>query len=257
MKQAIVYAIENQKGGCGKTTTSIQLIDYASNILHKRVLAIDMDPQGTLTRSLAPEGGESNDLYSFIMTRPKREMEYLPFHQVNENLYLLKSTKRLKSINMETELDSPKMLSEALEPFKNLFDFVIIDGCPEISQLTHNLFTATDKVVVPMNPGIYSIEGLVDLSNEVNLIRKMYNPNLQIAGLLLSNIDKNTNAEKAINEMIKDCCEYLKTKQYETTIYHSTVVNDAQIEKKPIRVYKKNAPVAIAYSALAKEVFGE
>ncbi|TDW19944.1 chromosome partitioning protein [Breznakia blatticola] len=252
-----VYAIENQKGGCGKTTTSIQIADYAAHVANKKTLVIDVDPSGNLTKTFLGTEVVKRDLFTFLMNRPKSTEGIDAFQKVDENLYMLGSTKQLNGINMQSDFDAPLMLREALEPFKWLFDVIIIDGCPEITQLTHNLFAAADKVIVPMNPGSYSVMGLADLQNEISFVRKMYNPNLKIHGLLLSNIDKNTKAEQAINEMAKTCCDLLDTKVFDNTVYHTTVINDAQIAGIPIRKYKKSHKVNMVYTELCNEIFKE
>jgi chromosome partitioning protein len=251
-----VFAVENRKGGCGKTTTCIQMIDYTSKVANLKTLAIDMDPSGSLTKTLVKNlEGRKKSLYKFLVTATEDYTDS-PFYKIDENLYFLSSTKELKTINMLTDLDSPEMLRNALEPFMEQFDVIILDGSPEITQLTHNLFAAADAVIVPINPGRFSIEGLADLSNEIQRIRKMYNPDLQIEGFLLTNVKKNTKAEKRIKIMVEQCCDMLDTKQFENTIYNSTDVSEAEYLQKAIREYKPRSAVSKSYQAFCTELFG-
>lgn len=254
----IVIAVSNKKGGCGKTTTCVQLIDYLANVLEKKVLGIDGDVQGTLSNSYKVKAENGKDLYSFMTNQEGYKTDASAFVEISKNLHFLPSSIQLGNINSMNDIDTPLMLQEALADYKDDFDYIVIDCPPEIlTQVSRNIFAAADEVIVPMNPGIYSVEGLALLKSELDKVHRVFNPNIHIMGLLLTNVDDRTNAAKKIESLSEECCKILETKRFETIIYHSTVVNDAQPLKQSLREYRASSKVAKSYTSFAKEVVGD
>lgn len=247
-----ILAVTNQKGGCGKTTTTIQMNYYLSQILNKKVLTVDVDPQGSLTnfyKIKTPAGVPT--LYEGLVQGVDARIN------ISNNLDIIPANNALASITTMNDIDAPEMLKNYLSEFEYLYDYIIIDCAPLITQMTHNCYTAAQKLIVPATPGKFSIEGIAQLKKETSCIQRMFNPELEIAGILLVNVDKNTKAEKELVSTIQECCEILGTKQYKSVIYHSTKVNDAQTNGKSLFEFDKRAKATIAYENFIKELVGD
>lgn len=245
---AITVAISNQKGGCGKTTTSIEL---SNNLAVNKIktLLIDFDPQHSSTNALEIRlQRDTITAYEFVTQHAEARIE------INEYLDFIPSANTLQNITSMNDLSSPEMLREALMNIEHEYDVILIDCPPLITQLTHNCYAAADRLLIPIYPGTFSIEGLAQLKDELIRIRRMYNPDLDILGFFLTNVDKNTNAEKDLINDASYCEEHLETKRFGTIIYHSTCVNDAQKARKPLAVFRPKAKVTIAYDQLIDEI---
>ena len=245
---AKMIAISNQKGGCGKTTTSIELSNHLSTSKIKTLL-IDFDPQHSSTNALnIALKRDTVTAYEFVTQHAEARIE------INEHLDFIPAANTLQNITAMNDLSSPEMLREALINIEHLYDVILIDCPPLITQLTHNCYTAAEYLLIPIYPGTFSIEGLAQLKDELVRIKRMYNPDLSILGFFLTNVDKNTNAEKDLIEDASYCEEHLETKRFNTIIYHSTCVNDAQKARKPLIKFRPKAKVSIAYSNLIEEI---
>lgn len=247
-----VIAITNQKGGVGKSTTTIQIGDELTNVFKFKTLLIDFDPQHTLTNHMSIQIKRGTPtIYDFIVNGIESRIK------INDKLDLIPASGSLKNLMAFRDPDSPEMLRKALVDISHEYDYIIIDCPPVVTELTHNVYAAVDGLIIPANPGTYSVEGMAQLNAEVEMIKRLFNPNLKIYGILLTNVDKRTNAEKALIEMCEECCELLNTKRYKDIIYHSTVVNDAQEQRKSLRSYAKKSKASEAYHSFVTEMVGD
>lgn len=247
-----VIAITNQKGGVGKTTTTIQIGDELPNVFGYKTLLIDFDPQHTLTNHMGIQIKRGiPTIYDFVVNGIEARIK------INDKLDFIPADASLKNLMAFRDPDSPEMLRIALADLSHEYDFIIIDCPPVVTELTHNVYATSDGIIIPANPGTYSVEGMAQLNAEVEMIKRLFNPNLKIFGILLTNVDKRTNAEKALISMCDECCTLLNTKRYKDIIYHSTVVNDAQEERKSLRSYAKKAKASEAYHSFITEMVGD
>lgn len=247
-----IIAITNQKGGVGKSTTTIQIGDGLANEFNYKTLLIDFDPQHTLTNHMNVQIKRGiPTVYDFVVNGVEARIK------ISEKLDLIPSSGALKNLMAFRDPDSPEMLRRALLDISHEYDFIIIDCPPVVTELTHNVYAAADGLIIPANPGTYSVEGMAQLNAEVEMIKRLFNPNLKVLGILLTNVDKRTNAEKTLIQMCSECCLLLNTKRFNDIIYHSTVVNDAQEERKSLRSYSKKAQVSKAYYSFIKELVGD
>ena len=196
MKQ-IIIDFANQKGGCGKTTTSLNIAHYLA-VSGYRTLLIDADPQGNLSKSLV-------DVPGFGLYEALNATDFEP-EQVKENLWLLAGDVKLASLEKSLigELDAFTKLKEMLsgETFQ-AFDFILIDSPPSLSILTGNALSASNWLIIPMNPSLYSMQGTNDLMATVAKVRKNFNPGLQLLGVIINSFESNPVITRQIVEEIR------------------------------------------------------
>ncbi|MDO8525929.1 MAG: AAA family ATPase [Candidatus Omnitrophota bacterium] len=250
---AKVIAICNQKGGVGKTTTAINLSVYLS-LSGKRVLLLDIDPQGNATSGL---GINKHDIKTSIYDLVIDEIDPLGVTiktNIN-NLWLIPSTISLTGAEVELVgiMGREYRLKKALSPILTEYDFIIIDCPPSLGLLTVNALTAASSVLIPIQCEYYALEGLSQLVNTINLVRENLNSNLAIEGVLLTMADFRTNLT---NEVIKEVRNFLKDKVYETIIPRNIRLTEAPGFGKPIAIYDKNSIGAQKYQDFVNELLG-
>lgn len=251
-----IISIFNQKGGVGKTTSAINLASYIAQMGYK-VLLIDIDPQGNTTSGL---GIEKDDLeysmYDVIIENAKEEnFEVVKDAIVNavvENLYILPSRVELAGAEIEITYneDREKILKRAIKSIKNDYDYIFIDCPPSLGLLTINALTAADSVLIPIQCEFYALEGVGQLMNTINLVKKNLNPDLKIQGVIMSMFDGRTNLSIEVVEEVK---KYFKGKVYTTIIPRNIKLAEAPSHGLPIMLYDKNSTGAKAYKELAEE----
>jgi chromosome partitioning protein len=246
-------AICNQKGGTGKTTTAINLAASLA-LAGKRILLVDIDPQGNSTSGL---GFEKNTL--------KVSVYHLLLNHLNLDETLLKSPiKNLEVIPSNIELtgaeiemvammDRERQLKFILEPAKDKYDFIFIDCPPSLGLLTLNALVAADSVIIPIQCEFYALEGVTQLLKTINLIKQRLNSNLEVEGVLLTMADFRTNLT---SEVIGEIKNFFKDKVYHTIIPRNVRLSEAPSFGKPISVYDKNSIGAKRYDELAQEILG-
>lgn len=248
---ARVIAIANQKGGVGKTTTSVNLAACIA-AKGKRVLCVDIDPQGNATSGVgvdknAPEYSVYDVLINGV---PARDAVV---GTVAENLGLLSSRKELSGAEVElvNALAREMVLRRALEPIRDDYDFILIDCPPSLGLLTVNALTAADTLLAPIQCEYYALEGLSDLMNTVKLVRARLNPALEVEGVVLTMFDARTNLSEQVVVEVK---KFFKNKVYHTIIPRSVRLGEAPSFGLPINQYDPRGVGAKAYEALATEV---
>ena len=257
-------AIVNQKGGVGKTTTSINL-SASLGVLGKKVLIIDLDPQGNATTGIGVEKSKiKNSVYEVITTRCSITDAIVKTH--SKNVSLLPAYLNLAGVDMELiELEKkyknhPELgvkfnrvnrLKDEILKVKDKFDFIIIDCPPSLGILTTNALAASDSVLIHVQFEYFALEGIMQLINTIMLAQKKVNPSLDIEGVLLTMLTSNTNLGLEVVESIKG---FFKERVYETIIPRLIRLAEAPSHGKPILEYEPHSRGTLAYLNLAKEV---
>ena len=250
-------ALVNQKGGVGKTTTSINLA-ASLGVLGKKVLLIDLDSQGNSTTGLGIEKGDiKKSVYDLIVG--KAEMKEVIIKTHFRNLYIIPATISLAGADIElmekSRMDSSfsknLQLKTALEISKEVFDYILIDCPPSLGILTTNALTAADSVIIPVQCEFFALEGIMQLLNTIMWTQKTLNPTLDIEGVLLTMLDNRTNLGL---EVVQDVKSYFKERVYDTLIPRLVSLAEAPSHGRPIISYDPKGRGALAYVNLAKEV---
>ena len=245
-----IIAITNQKGGVGKTTTCVNLAAYLADA-NKKVLLIDMDPQGNGCSSLAVEAqDDQKSIYEVLLGECNIREAIYP--SVMKNLDVIPSTVDLSAAEVDlVYMDNrEKILKEALTGIKGLYDYIFIDCPPSLGLLTVNALTATDSIIIPIQCEYFALVGLGQLMNTVRLIKKHLNPNIEIEGVLLTMKDNRSNLVSQVSDEIK---KYFEAKVYTTTIPRNIRLAESPSHGKPIVLYDNKSKGAAAYKALADE----
>lgn len=249
-----VIAIANQKGGVGKTTTSINLSACIAE-KGKKVLAVDIDPQGNTTSGMSiDKTGNRNTIYQVVIG--ECSMEDAIIKKVYENLDLVSSDVNLAGaeIDLIGIEDREYILKNQIEKVKDNYDFIIIDCPPSLTMLTVNAMTAADTVLVPIQCEYYALEGLSQLIHSIKLVKKKLNPTLEIEGVVFTMYDARTNLSLQVVENVK---ENLKQSVYKTVIPRNVRLAEAPSHGLPINVYDSKSAGAESYRMLAEEVINK
>ena len=246
-----VIAIANQKGGVGKTTTTINLASCVAES-GKKVLVVDTDPQGNATTGFGVEKNElENTVYELMLGECTVKECIIP--DVVENLSLIPSNVNLAAAEIELVERERKeyILKNELDWIKDQYDFIFIDCPPSLSMLTVNAMTAADSVLVPIQCEYYALEGLSQLIHTVNLIKKKINPALDMEGVVFTMFDSRTNLSGEVVENVK---ESLEERIFESIIPRNVRLAEAPSYGQPINVYDGKSAGAEAYRNLAAEL---
>ena len=245
-----IVAVTNQKGGVGKTTSCVNLAAYLVSA-GKRVLLIDIDPQGNACSSVGVEiNKEQKSIYEVLLGEaPVRDAIY---PSVMKGLDVIPSTVDLSEAEVDlVYIDNrEKVLKEALAIVKNEYDYIFIDCPPSLGLLTVNVLTATDSIIIPIQCEYFALVGLSQLMNTVRLVKMQLNPNIEIEGVLLTMKDNRSNLVSQVSEEIK---KYFGAKVYETYIPRNIRLAESPSHGKPIVLYDDKSKGAAAYRSLAEE----
>jgi len=248
---AKVFAITNQKGGVGKTTTAINLSTCIS-LYKKRVLLIDIDPQGNTSSGIGLDRLKIKRCVYDVLINQVPINEVIMQTQI-KNLDVLPSTIQLAGAEIElvNYISRENKLKHAIRPIKDNYEYIIIDCPPSLGLLTLNSLTAADSVIIPIQCEYYALEGISQLLNTINLVRENLNSSLEIEGILFTMYDSRTNLSRDVVEEVK---KYFRGKIFKSVIPRNVRVSEAPSYGKPVVVYDKKSKGAIAYKKLAKEV---
>ena len=246
---AKVIAIANQKGGVGKTTTSVNLTAILAD-MGQRVLAVDLDPQGNTTSGLGMTV-EDKSVYEAVMGRIG--LKEAVQHTDIPGLDLVGADIRLAGAELElVSVDKREFrLKTALAAVQKDYDFIFIDCPPSLSLLTLNALTAADRVLVPMQCEYYALEGVSSLMNTISRVKKTFSPRIDLEGVVLTMLDGRTNLGLQVVAEVK---KHFKKKTFATTIPRSIRLGEAPSHGEPIHVYDPRSAGAVAYRALAAEL---
>ena len=246
-----IIAIANQKGGVGKTTTVINLSASLAE-LGKKVLTIDMDPQGNTSSGLGLDKDDL-DMTVYQLMIGECEVEECRHASVVDGVDVLPATVHLAGAEVELIgiRDSQFILKNALKTIREDYDFILIDCPPSLNLLTINAMTAADAVLVPIQCEYYALEGLSQLLYTIGLVQKSLNPKLEIEGVVFTMFDARTNLSMQVVENVK---ENLKQNIYKTIIPRNVRLAEAPSHGLPINLYDSRSAGADAYRRLAKEV---
>ena len=245
-----VISVANQKGGVGKTTTTVNL----STILAKKgkkVLLIDTDPQGNATSGLGITKEVELSVYDVLVG--DTEINETIQETAIKNLKVCPSNISLAGaeVQLVSMMSREQRLKTKLDIIKNDFDYILIDCPPSLGLITLNAFTASDTVLIPVQCEYFALEGLGQLLNTVNLVKKHLNKNLEIEGALLTMYDARTNLS---NQVVKEVKKYFENKVYKTVIPRNVRLSEAPSYGMPITIYDPRSKGAKAYEKFAKEL---
>lgn len=250
---ARIIAIANQKGGVGKTTTSVNL-GACLAVLGKRVLLVDIDPQGNTTSGIGINKADVKYcIYDVVINEVPIIEAVLP--TVVDGLSILPATIQLAGAEVELvpTMSREVRLRQALETIRSLFDYIVIDCPPSLGLLTLNALTASDAVLIPIQCEYYALEGLSQLLSTIRLVQKHLNTSLEIEGVVLTMLDARTNLGLQVIEEVK---KYFREKVYQTIIPRNVRLSEAPSHGLPIVMYDSKSKGAEVYLELAKEVSG-
>ncbi|KAB1435678.1 ParA family protein [Candidatus Galacturonibacter soehngenii] len=246
-----IIAVANQKGGVGKTTTTINLSAYLAE-LGKKVLTIDIDPQGNTTSGLGLDKNSiENTIYELMLGQC--EIKECMQDSIMENLYVIPSNVDLAAAEIELIGINEKeyIMKKAVDSIKDDFDFILIDCPPSLNMLTVNAMTTADTVLVPIQCEYYALEGLSQLIRTINLVKTRLNPKLEIEGVVFTMYDARTNLSLQVVENVK---ANLKQAIYKTIIPRNIRLAEAPSHGLPINLYDAKSAGAESYKLLAEEV---
>ena len=250
---AKVISIANQKGGVGKTTTSVNLSTCLAQ-KGKKVLLIDIDPQGNATSGLGVDARETKSIYDVIINEVN--IKDTVHSTMVKKLYVCPANIDLAGAEVElvSMVSRETRLKDAIDEIRDEFDYVIIDCPPSLGLITLNAFTASDSVLIPIQCEYYALEGLGQLINTIKLVQKHLNKNLEIEGVVLTMFDLRTNLSTQVATEVE---KYFGNKVFQTVIPRNIRLSEAPSHGLPITLYDKDSKGAETYKKLAKELLLE
>ncbi len=245
-----VIAIANQKGGVGKTTTAVNLATIIAK-KGKRVILIDADPQGNATSGLGIDKDVELSTYDLLID----EVDIISVLKDTciKSLKICPANVSLAGAEVElvSQMSREQRLREKIEVIREKVDYIIIDCPPSLGLITLNAFTASDSVLIPVQCEYYALEGLEQLINTINLVKKHLNKDLEIEGAVLTMYDIRTNLS---NQVVREVKRYFDDKVYKTVIPRNVKLSEAPSYGMPISIYDPKSKGARCYEKLAREV---
>lgn len=250
---AQVISISNQKGGVGKTTTACSL---AAGLKKKgnRVLAVDLDPQGNLGFSVGAETETSASIYDVLKGEVKTQYAI----QKTDSMDIIISSILLSGIELEfTNTGREYLLKEALHPIQAFYDYIILDTPPALGILTINAFTASDMIIVPMLSDIFSLQGIAQLYETVERVKKYCNPDLFIAGILLTRFNPRTRLSREVRGTAELIANDLQIRLFNSFIRSSVSASEAQSLQRNVFDYDSRSNAAKDYGDFLDELYAK
>lgn len=246
-----IIAFSNQKGGIGKTTSSVNVAASLA-VLGKKVLLCDLDPQGNATSGVGiSKKGDIPSIYDVLVDEKK--IADVIIKTEFENLWIAPSNISLAGAEVEVvdEEKRESLFKQQIESVKNDYDYIIVDCPPSLGLLTLNALVAADGVIIPMTCEFYALEGLSQLVMTVRRVKKSYNPSLEVTGILITMYDKRLNLTRTVLSEIE---KYYKDRIFDTKITRNVRLTEAPSYGMPVYYYDKSSKGADQYLAIAKEL---
>lgn len=247
-----IISFANQKGGVGKTTTCVNVSTFMA-LMGKKVLMIDLDPQGNATSNLGfSKDGKFNSIYQ-VMAEEKTVQEAIYETKV-KNLSIIPSNIHLAGVEVELVYMNQRefVIKKILDQIKDNYDYITIDCPPSLGLITINVFTASDSVIIPIQCEFFALEGLSQLMNTIRLVKKKLNPEISIDGVVLTMFTSRNNLGKQVAEEIN---KFFADTVFKTTIPRNVRLAESPSYGEPVYVYDKNCVGSKAYQALVEEYF--
>lgn len=246
----MVISFANQKGGVGKTTTASSLASILAS-KGKKVLAIDLDPQSNLSSGLGFEKtAEYKSSYDVLIREAEISEVFVPTNIPNLFLVPSKIDLAASEIELVPKISRERILKEKIDKIRSSYDYILIDCPPSLGLLTLNALVASDGIMIPVQCEYYALEGISQLLNTINLIKKSLNTHLEIAGVVMTMYDART---KLSVEVVKEVQNYFKSKLFDTIIPRNIRISESPSFGKPIDKYDPSSLGAKAYARLADE----
>ncbi len=247
---AKIISITNQKGGVGKTTTT-GAVAAGFKLKGYKVLCVDLDPQANLSFSAGAETEECPTIYEILKGEAKLSFSIQKMHSFD----IISSNILLSGIELEfTQTGREYLLKEALSTVKDKYDYIFLDTPPALSILTVNAFTASDYIIIPMNADIFSLQGIAQLAETIDRVKKYCNSNLNVEGIVLTKYNRRTILSREIKGTAELIAEKLKTGLFNSTIRTSVAIMEAQTNQQDIYNYSPKNAVAQDYMNLVEEL---
>lgn len=245
-----IISIANQKGGVSKTTTT-QAIATLFNIQGKKTLAIDLDPQGNLSFAMKANLEGTPTIYNVI----KGELRAIDTLQHTESGDILPSNILLSGADTEfTSIGREYLLKEAISEISKQYQYVIIDCPPALSILTINAFVASDFIVIPSIADVFSLQGMAQLNNTIQTVKKYSNPNLKIAGILLTRFTQRTKLSSHIQKLLDTTTKSMDTILFNTAIRNSVSIQESQYQRENMVSYDQKSNATADYINFIEEL---
>ncbi len=247
-----IISFANQKGGVGKTTTCVNVSTFMA-LMGKKVLMIDLDPQGNATSNLGfSKDGKFNSIYQ-VMAEEKTVQEAI--YETNvKNLSIIPSNIHLAGVEVELVYMNQRefVIKKIFDQIKDNYDYITIDCPPSLGLITINAFTASDAVIIPIQCEFFALEGLSQLMNTIRLVKKKLNPEISIDGVVLTMFTSRSNLGKQVAEEIN---KFFADTVFKTTIPRNVRLAESPSYGEPVYVYDKSCLGSKAYQALVEEYF--
>ena len=250
-KSTKVVSITNQKGGVGKTTTTVNLATALVS-LGLKILIIDFDPQGNASTGLGiPINKREKNIYTVLTSQD--DIQTSIYETIIPDLKIIPTTIDLSGAEIEFshEINREKVLLEKIQKLKGEFDYILIDSPPSLGLLTVNALTASDEVIVPLQCEFYALEGLTQLLKTIKIVKFKLNPELVLKGIVLTMFDKRNKLSELVENDVRS---FINDKVYKTVIPRNVRISEAPSHGLPVLLYDTNCAGSKAYVSLASEI---
>lgn len=248
---ATIITITNQKGGVGKTTSAAALMSALLR-QRKRVLGVDLDPQGSLSFSLGLDIENCATIYDVFKGRTPIEKAIVP---TEEGMDILPANILLSAAELEFNRPGREfLLRDQLSQVEDQYDFIIIDTPPALNVLTVNAYVASDALIIPMAPEILSLLGVSQIKDTIETVQRCYNARLQVLGILLNKYNPRLNLNREVRDMAEQVARQLHTRVFQTAIRSGVAVAEAPAHGESILTYAPDSKPALDFRNLAREI---